>query len=297
MARSKPTNFKAMWPVGLMVLILLALLPARFNPVAQPLHQFSLYLIAPMTFWLSPIAQNARGWVDPPPQLDDRQRLAEQIQQLNARILNQQARIRQLRIENDRLRRMQQQLTGMNQQARLLAANVVARSPDLSSMTITLDRGTRNDLNSQSIVVDGAHLIGRITDVGPLSTATTLLSGRPFEAIALNENDQDLTRLSPDAIESLIDVSRLVLEPDEADPEQLVTPVERDSPIEPGYTVRLVDPDWPEAAQYLVVGRVVAVRPLEGQWKQLIIKPYRALRYISDVTIIVPLEPEDRSEP
>ncbi len=58
---------------------------------------------------------------------------------------------------------------------RLLAASVIARSPDGLTRSVTIDRGRAQGIEPGLIVVSGAGLVGRVTDVGQHSAIVQTL--------------------------------------------------------------------------------------------------------------------------
>ena len=58
---------------------------------------------------------------------------------------------------------------------RLLAASVIARSPDGWTRSVTIDRGRAEGIEPSMVVVSGAGLVGRVTDVGQHSATVQTL--------------------------------------------------------------------------------------------------------------------------
>lgn len=105
----------------------------------------------------------------------------EKLKQQNDALI---AENNQLRLENNRLREEQQELKRLRDllgfkesnaaQYELLAARVIARSPSNWYSTLTINRGARDGLTKNMVVITGAGLVGRINAVSQ-NTAEVLL--------------------------------------------------------------------------------------------------------------------------
>jgi rod shape-determining protein MreC len=102
--------------------------------------------------------------------LQENQRLHDQL----AEVSTMEARMAELRRENDRLRRMLAFET--RSEYDLIPAKVIARDPSNWFHTITINRGSRHGVGQNMAVVTSEGLVGSILSVSPLSSQVLLLT-------------------------------------------------------------------------------------------------------------------------
>jgi rod shape-determining protein MreC len=97
------------------------------------------------------------------------------LRQLNVNLTDEVSRLREARLENDRLREM---LALKDRSAfRLIAAEVVAKNSQLLRNTITINEGDQNGIRLDMAVLSQSGLAGRVIAVSPhYSVAQTILN-------------------------------------------------------------------------------------------------------------------------
>ncbi len=144
-------------------------------------------------------------------------------------------------------------------------------------------------------VVNAVHLVGRVIDVRP-RTSSVLPITRPGAGwIQARIMIDDATGASwPCQLRGAGDGTL------RGDVEERSAGAEADQSraIEPGQTVRLQDPNWPETAQMLVIGRVERVAPKENAPLRLevVVRPDVQLDLVPSVILRAPA-PQGESEP
>ncbi len=275
-----------------LVLLIVALLAFSFLPSAycgygRFVHDVLSGLLMPLSHPLSRLTSSIRMQVTPVSDgveaLLDRWEKKQEEVNLSLRLKKE---IDDLRQEVGMLSNMRQQLPG--QLFTLPKAQVTGRSTRSNVYSLTINRGATDGLRVGQPVVSGANLVGRLTQVGRFSSTVQLLTtkGTRIDAIITS---------SLSSVFELIGEKGDLCQLDVAGPDYFVSIVRKDVHIEEGYYVRLSDDEWPHSVQYFIIGQVQSVepdydRPLE--WKRVMIKPRRSLRYLDSVTIIVPVDDE-----
>lgn len=88
-----------------------------------------------------------------------------------------------LRIENDELRERVSRIPASEDLAKAelthpdgIAATVIGYDPEATMHVVTIDRGTKDGVRRDDGVVTGAGVVGRIVEVGPLSSKVLLIN-------------------------------------------------------------------------------------------------------------------------
>jgi len=184
--------------LALLVGLSLILLTAYFGEsVGGPLRTIQRGMLEV----LSPIQEGASralkpfkdltNWVGDTFDAKDRaSRLQKERDQLRKQVIGAQ----QARLENSQLKRM----LNLNAQKDLslstykpVTGRVIARSPSLWFTTITVDVGTSDGVRRSQPVVDGAGLVGKVTDVTSDAAIVTLITDHSSGVSATDANNND----------------------------------------------------------------------------------------------------------
>ena len=245
-------------PATLLVLAILALaVPGRWHSWASGFSRLTETLARPVT---APIAKVSR-WIAPAgpriPNDDGIRILEEQRDSLEAIVLN-------LRMENDRLRRMledQKVFIAVNNESVIQqSAPVIGSGTDLLSGLLTIRAGSKEGVTENAVVTaSGLQLLGRVQELTERTCRVmpiTAANAQPIDAsIILDLNAEKLTcRLKPQGDGTL---KGAIEDKRDSNNAALVPPI--------GATVRLNDSRWPRNAQMLIVGKVVAIEPSPNQ--------------------------------
>ena len=288
--------------VLLALLVVLTVLPARYCVYGPVLHGGLKPVVRFVSWPLAGVSSAVRSWVDPPePLMTDVQRLSAKIRRLENRLVK-------LETDNTDLRRQLAWLQGLD--ARLLSRQTA--TPRIVKIngygvggeggTVELDGGANLGFRQGMPVIGGLHpesqefLVGRLIQVGPRTSTLALITARhtPLNAqitpakmpeSGLSPQRQRLCRFIADGT--------AFLSADE------VNAVPNTQPVEHGDLARLYDDDWHPVVQGTIIGKVVAVKPLpqDPQVKSVVIKTLANLEYLGRVTVLVPDEPAEATEP
>ena len=277
------TSRRLLPPVAFLLLLISALLPARYSLHVPPLYN-AMHLL------LSPVSSRLQAFGS---RLHDRPLSeARTTEQLRDELLLQGGDLKRANEEVLRLREQLAMLTTLRKQGggkwdQPLLARVLARSTDPGSQTLTLDAGLRDGLDVGMVVVDagaagqgGPQLVGRIVQVQSATCVVGLISA-PGSVLRL--------RIGP-ATEGwtlfrATHAGTLV-----------ATDAKRDLPVSIGDPAWLTDdegPDpWPPIAQFTLAGTVTSIQPdpNEPLLTRIEVTPLRSLRSLRQVVIYIPKE-------
>ncbi|MGI9014323.1 MAG: rod shape-determining protein MreC [Phycisphaerales bacterium] len=155
-----------------------------------------------------------------------------------------------------------------------LAADITGRNAQGDDEVWTLNVGSRKGVELRCVAVfDGSHLVGRISDVGAMTSSLIPITEHAagYMRAAITPADSNSPRVtSQRAMTDLRAVKgRAILAGD----------VDHDSGVEVGDYVHLDDPDWPATAQSMIIGRIVEITPKDNNplRLQILVQPrYRA---------------------
>ena len=275
------TSRRVLAPLAIVLLLVSALLPARYSLYGPPLHNAMLVLLKPLSLRLHALGSQLR---DRPVTPVDRT-----LEQLQEEILVLEGDLRRIQEENRALRQQIAQLSGLQQrlgrmQYRPVFARVTGRNADPGGELLFIEAGRRDGLDVGMIVADagasgfgGPQLVGRIVQVQqataavrPITAAGTLLR------LELSQDPQKWTLFRA------------------AGPDLLVAAdANRDLKVSEGDVARLADdhgPDgWAEAAKFMLVGEVIRVAPdpNEPLLKRVEVQPRRPLLQLDEVMVLV----------
>jgi cell shape-determining protein MreC len=291
--RQSPLSQIPYLPLVILALLVLSLMPGRFlrwtDDVAEPLSA----VLAPFTDLgrsLSSFLRPAKH-ADPGAGDDEAvQALRLELEQFRTQNLNLRARQRELLVELEQLRRAR--ALNPENRDRLIDFPVIRVSSDPGSSIMRIKGGGKNGILPGAVAVyRGVHLVGRITDVQPLTSALQPITDT--SAGYLN------CVIMPEEAEALGVGAACLLEPHPTRPSLLVGDVERDADWvrqagEAQLLVRLSDPHWPDGAQALIVGVVERVFTDDATPLRLRVEvrpAYHPLTRLPEVTLRLPEAP------
>ncbi len=244
-----------MFPITVGLLLVFAVLPARWLGWVHPLSQLVVIPTAPVADLSSHVVH---VFFPASPKTTD-----EQVKLMQEEIEGYKSLFLRERTENERLRDLIQQLQGglslnPNLPVRLIAAPVIGMSSDLSSgvLRVRLIQGGHADTNTVATTT-GLQLVGRVvSSAGPVCLVQPItrksagklrvaIEGKAGQLLPLAANLQPLGdgRLRGDVF---------VLADRSAEGDPIPEPL-------PGQIVRLFDSDWPGTSQMLIVGVIESV--------------------------------------
>ncbi len=268
---------------GLMLaLVAGAVLPAgRYQWAARPLRRTVDVLLQPVSHLLALPISAARNTHDPPQHI-------KELQEANKYVVYYQGLARRYQQENDQLRRenaaLQELATYIDTGAfDFLPASVTGRSSGPRENTLRINKGTRDGLAVGLPAVTDANLIGRVVDAGRTGSTVQLITspGLKFNATVSPPPAQE------DRQTEEHNVPRLFTATNDG---RLIAIVPEKMPVQEGDLAKLKDADWYHAAQFMVVGQVVAVEsaadlPLR---KRVIVRPIPTIRYLGHIWVVRP---------
>lgn len=273
--------------------LVLALLPTRFTRWLEAASGPLGFAIAPISDAAAFVSRSFRParqeTVDPDSELA---RLRAQRDALQTQLLQSERTMSGM----ERLIRDLQGGFGMpaSGSVRSVAATVVGSTSDLADGAITIRAGDDEGLvtGHTIAVANGVHLVGRVIDVGPRLSRVLPISRRKAGKV-----QAVIMPLASDDSMSAPTAAGGVLCQLEATGDGRLKgpgPVAGDgATIEPGQIVRVSDPDWPDAAQMLVLGRVESVSPRAEQPQRLevVVRPELRPDRVRQVVLRIPIDP------
>lgn len=279
---------------SIVALVLLALAPRPAAQLLAGLHQPATVLLTPVqrparsiVAWLMDTdARKLKNAVS----VDEYRSLQEQSEEYRQALL----RTRQ---EVEDLRRLIRDLSATIQlnpsEVNFVVAPVIGFGADLTGGLLSVQAGTREGVNVNDVVVlRGVHLLGRVQTtrdrhctVRPITHRTAgkirgviMLDDQKYGPVCQFEplGDGTLSGMTTD-----IDAATGQSDPSAADLGELV---------QPGMTVRLIDPSWPQSSRMLIMGQVVSVEPSPTQIKRrrIVIRPQHNIISASEVMVRLP---------
>jgi cell shape-determining protein MreC len=291
---------KRLLPVAVAVVVLLAVVPARWTAWEAWFGATLQQLVAPVS---QPVSAVAR-WIVPARSVyGDESAEAQRLRQEAAQWA-QMYRVKQAEVEelSRTIRELQKNLEfRRNDPVALVQASVIGSGVDPSTGLILVRAGIKQGVGKDAVaVVDGVQLVGqvvraeqRVCFVRPITSVPDPRKPPWIEAmIFLDESSAGVAaRLTPRA-DGLLQGQFVSTTLDQDTKVQLQVPQ--------GAIVRLVDSSWPPAAQMLVIGRVERIETVvkDPLRKVVIVRPtVEPLDHVGEVTLHVPLDSEDRSTP
>ncbi|MEM1183535.1 MAG: rod shape-determining protein MreC [Planctomycetota bacterium] len=270
-----------------LVLLVLSVVPVRYLGWVETVGHLPLTLVVPISH---PMTWVARWFAPARRELDD-------------------DRVRQLELENERLKRLYLQQVDQTDRYRDLAENlqrgralqtdvpvdlaafpVVGVSSDASSSLLTVRAGERDGVTPNTVAtVDAVQLVGKVDDVSGRTCSVRPITDPSVVSIQGRVMLTDIGREGLACRLGPTGDGRL-----KGDLEYIAPTAERQTTPEvvAGMTVRLDDAAWPTGAQMLVIGKVERVERLESSPLRgvVIVKPMVDLRRVSEVILRIPVD-------
>jgi rod shape-determining protein MreC len=163
--------------IAFAILIAITLLIMAFssNPYVQDLQRGLSFALRPMQGALAGVSDGISNVFSAIGEIDQLRNENAALSDENARLQNENARLQALKKENDEMSALLQLQSGFDHQT--VAARVIGRDLLETRRIVTLDKGTDDGIElNDVVVVQGAALAGRVTDVGPTFARVTLIS-------------------------------------------------------------------------------------------------------------------------
>ncbi|MAE61913.1 MAG: hypothetical protein CMJ49_11225 [Planctomycetaceae bacterium] len=282
-----PLTFRRATAIAVVVLLVLALLPAGWCVYARPVGAILDDAVSPVVYPLRVMGLHLRQTVSSPESSEaDMALIDARLREQDNIIANQIGRIQELEDELHELRGQKQRLGGDSYN--LARANVIGQSTDPVSTTLKLDKGSRDGLAVGQPVLYRASVVGRIIDVQSRVSTFELITrpGRVISAVITPRDvkgDWSALDRAPCQFRA---TRRERLVYDEAD---------GSLPIHVKDFARLQDKDWPASVQHWIIGEVIDVKTsVDAPLRQrVVIEPLVRLRHLSAVSIVMPKQEAD----
>lgn len=283
---------RVLFAIVLTALLVLTLAPARWSGWVTAFHRPLMALVAPVSWPWSALARRVRpggaAIDDLPAELAEKQR---QVEFWRAEALASRDRVRQL----DATIRALQQGVPMGGSAGYRVLEAARIGFDVASGAVLVRRGSRDGVELGAIAVPTSqpqHLLGAVTQVSPMVSTIHLVNDPRFrpgliEVVLLA--DAPVTPAQLDA------APRCQVRATAGGAFTGEIGAEAAAAMPEGALAFLSDPQWPAAAQMLIVGRVSGAEPSDDPlWRRIIIRPELDLARISSVILRLPAD--DRAE-
>jgi len=261
------------------VLLLLgtSLLPSPWADVisSRPRH-LVMAAIAPADHLLKPIAD----WMRRPANLQVDLGNQEEYERAKQLIVELQYRLSQANQTVAQLSQIRRELTLVG--IGLMPATVIAWNGDRLHTTITLNQGSQHGLMIGQAVVRGFNLVGRIVNIGPVTSTVELITSPGSHLIVL-------IKPSSSGAEPREMIAQLSTAPGS---DTFWAHTDADDPIRVGDLAHTYDDAWPSEARGFVVGKVTQIEKHPDDpilRRRAIITPIRSLAHLNRVIVIVPM--------
>ena len=163
--------FKEYFVVALLSIISLVLLSLNDNKQIRTIRSYTIGFVGTL-----------QGAVSVVPNFFALERENEILRQQNVTLTDEVSRLREARLENQRLREMLQ----LKERSALhhIAADVVGKTLDLMRNTITINVGERDGVRLNMPIASEAGLVGRVVATSPHYSVAQLMINRDFRASA-----------------------------------------------------------------------------------------------------------------
>ena len=270
-------------PALLAALFVCAFLPSRWMGWTRVPHGAAEAMVGPVARLFTLVAGSVRPETDDPIHLRDLHVLNRELQEQYAKNLRLEEENYRLRRENAALQELRERFDRSDFVPRM--AQVMGRSIESSTRTLTINRGARAQLREGMPVVIDANLVGRLTSVGRVTSTVQLITtpGTKINAV-LTPPTWEQGRLARERLRQVVQFEALPNGRLQAD-------AHRDVQAHIGDIAHLRDLDgWPESVQGMILGRVVDVQSLDEPVLRIriTVEPLRPLQHLDEVTLIVP---------
>jgi cell shape-determining protein MreC len=163
----------------------------------------------------------------------------------------------------------------------LREANIRGRSPGAGAATITIDRGSADDIKAGMPVIAGEnHILGRVVDVGTKTATVRLITSPGYMVKAM------ITRHVGDKTVQLLKEPCLVK--GEGNGQFMSDDIKvREANIEKGDIVQLMDREWPTKLQFFILGVVTEVGTNPRQMLRYEVRARANINDIQTVQVLV----------
>lgn len=279
-------SFQRVFPFVLVVTLALCMAPTRALGVTDLLAEIMNLVLGPFTIagnqlaqWIRPASLGLEGPINDPEYIQHIQQERDEFERL---YVAEQAKV-------DSLQQQLQQLQMMASEqfhipVRLLVARVAARSPEPLG-TVTLSRGSNHGVHEGAVgAYNAVQLLGRVNKVSgvqcefvPLANVSTGL----LDAVIIPRDRRDIPLKKSPRVQLLPD-GKGVLRGD----------IDRTTIVNEGDLVQLLDDNWPQSAQGMVVGRVESVKAKESEplRNAVTVRPQYHVSQVGYVTLKIELD-------
>lgn len=259
-----------------LVLLGLALLPARWSAWTNSLSGVAALVIGPVT---QPI-RGLAGFLAGESRRDNVARLEREIEHVRTLWLQERQTSAELRRALERVQRVA--VRNEIPVAPLLRP-VVGNAGGAQRGLLLVRAGAADEVTFNTVAAtEDLQVIGKVVAVNARTCWVRLIThpatGSITGVVMLDENTPGPTCLLHPFRGSLL--------------QGLVEFAPEASSLTAGQTVRLDDPLWPKSARMLVLGRIVEVRTVATGRQTIIVRPLTDLDRVSEVVLRIPLTPE-----
>jgi cell shape-determining protein MreC len=261
------------------MLAITSLLPGSWvRPVSRPPRAAVLAAIAPIANGLKAVGNRLRPGEEQVLAVGDDARTRRLYEEMLARTRQLENHLRDAQVQIQELSMIRQM--GSPDAMKLVDAAVATWG--VATHTLGISRGQRDSLREGLVVVDGGSLVGRLSEVYPVSATVKLITA-PRTSLQARV-------VAPDAIDSPMGLVVAL----KSDTDGLFhCQVKASDPVHEGDLAHLSDDSWPTEAAGFIVGRVTAIKPdpTDPLLRRLVtVKPLRPLPKLSRVRVMVPVE-------
>jgi rod shape-determining protein MreC len=161
----------------LTVLLAITLLLMAFsgNPYVQEVQRGLSFAMRPFQGAIADAADNVSGVVSALSEIETLRIDNASLEADNERLSNENARLQEIKRENDELTAALQLQSGFDHKT--VATRVIGRDSLDTRQVVTLDKGTDDGIaQGDVVIVQGGAIAGRVTDIGPNFAKVTLIS-------------------------------------------------------------------------------------------------------------------------
>jgi rod shape-determining protein MreC len=163
--------------IAFTVLIAITLLLMAFsgNPFVKEVQNGLSFALRPIQGGMAAFADGVAGLGSAIGEIDQMRTDNATLHTENDRLVNENARLQDLKQENDQLTALLQLQGGFDHKT--VAVRVIGRETLETRRVVTIDKGTNDGLSlGDAVVVQGGALAGKITDIGSTFAKVTLIS-------------------------------------------------------------------------------------------------------------------------
>jgi rod shape-determining protein MreC len=160
---------------AILVSVTLLMMAFSTNPYVLEAQRGLSFALRPFQGALADAAASASGVVSAISEIDSLRIDNAALHDENERLTNENARLQEIKRENDELTAALQLQSGFDHKT--VATRVIGRDSLDTSQVVTLDKGSDDGIaQGDVVIVQGGALAGRVTDLGPTFAKVTLIS-------------------------------------------------------------------------------------------------------------------------